>query len=83
MRRSSSSPTDRTATSSSAQEIFESIGLIAQVLAMAPPGDARAILSELDWGVVADPRPESVAAALLTIVDAPAESRHAGSGRAI
>ena len=44
---------------------------------MAPPGDARAILSELDWGVVADPRPESVAAALLTIVDAPAESRHA------
>jgi len=58
-------------------KLFESIGLNRQVLAMAPPGDARAILSELDWGVVADPRPESVAAALLTIVDAPAESRHA------
>jgi glycosyltransferase involved in cell wall biosynthesis len=56
-------------------KLFESIGLNRQVLAMAPPGDARAILSELDWGVVAEPRAESVAAALLTIVDAPAESR--------
>lgn len=58
-------------------KLFESIGLNRQVLAMAPPGDARAILSELDWGVVAEPRPESVADALLTIVDAPAEPRHA------
>jgi glycosyltransferase involved in cell wall biosynthesis len=58
-------------------KLFESIGLNRQVLAMAPPGDARAILSELDWGVVADPRPESVADAILTIVDAPAASRQA------
>lgn len=58
-------------------KLFESIGLDRQVLAMAPPGDVRTILSGLDWGVVADPDPASVADALLAIVDAPPPTRSA------
>lgn len=58
-------------------KLFEAIGLNRQVLAMAPPGDVRTILSELDWGVVADPRPASVADALVTIIDAPPPNRPA------
>ena len=58
-------------------KLFESIGLDRQVLAMAPPGDVRTILAGLDWGVVADPHPASVADALMTIVDAAPPNRSA------
>ena len=36
-------------------KLFDYIGQSKQVLAVLPPGDARAILRDLDWGVVADP----------------------------
>lgn len=45
-------------------KLFDYLGQGRQVFAMVPPGDARDILAELDWGVVADPRPEAVAGAL-------------------
>ena len=36
-------------------KLFECIGQSTQVLGVLPPGDAREILRELDWGVVAEP----------------------------
>lgn len=63
-------------------KLYEAIGLDRQVLAMAPPGDTRAILAELDWGVIADPEPTSVADALLRLIDAPPpEGRADPTGR--
>ena len=53
-------------------KLFEYIGLSKQILAMVPPGDARELLNDLHWGIVADPEPESVAQALHCLVDAPA-----------
>ncbi len=52
-------------------KLFDAIGLDRQLLAMAPPGDTRDILAELNWGVVADPEPSSVADALLRLLDSP------------
>lgn len=63
-------------------KLFEAIGLDRQLLAMAPPGDTRDILAELDWGVVADPEPSSVADALLRLLDSPPpEGRADPTGR--
>jgi glycosyltransferase involved in cell wall biosynthesis len=45
-------------------KLFDAIGLDTPVLAMVPPGDVRGVLDRLDWGIVADPEPASVAAAL-------------------
>jgi hypothetical protein len=45
-------------------KLFDAIGLDTPVLAMVPPGDVRGVLDRLDWGVVADPEPASVAAAI-------------------
>jgi len=45
-------------------KLFDAIGLDTPVLAMVPPGDVRGVLGRLDWGVVADPEPASVAAAI-------------------
>jgi glycosyltransferase involved in cell wall biosynthesis len=45
-------------------KLFDAIGLNRPVFAMVPRGDARAVLEKLDWGIVADPEPDSVAAAL-------------------
>lgn len=45
-------------------KLFDAIGLDRPVLAMVPPGDARDVLTSLDWGVVADPEAGSVAEAL-------------------
>lgn len=58
-------------------KLFEAIGLDRQVLAMAPAGDTREILTELDWGVVADPEPSAVADALIRLLDAAPPSRRA------
>lgn len=45
-------------------KLFEIIGLDQQVLGILPPGDARAILEELDWGVLCLPEAASVAEAV-------------------
>jgi len=47
------------------------------ILAIVPRGDARDVLQELDWGVVADPEPEAIAAGLERIVEAPGPGRRA------
>lgn len=49
-------------------KLFDYIGLDRPVLAVAPPGDARKVLSDLEWGVVADPTPEGVANGLEEIL---------------
>lgn len=58
-------------------KLFEYLGLDRGVLAVAPPGDARRILADLDWGIAADPERESIAAALARLVDSPPPARHA------
>jgi glycosyltransferase involved in cell wall biosynthesis len=58
-------------------KLFEAIGLDRQVLAMAPAGDTRAILAELDWGVVVDPTPAAVADGLARLVSLPPPQRRA------
>jgi glycosyltransferase involved in cell wall biosynthesis len=52
-------------------KVYEAIGLDKAVLAMAPPGETRRTLEELDWGIVVDPTPEAVAAGLERLVDTP------------
>ena len=47
------------------------------IIAAVPPGDARAVLEELDWGVIADPEPQAIAAGLERITDAPRPTRPA------
>jgi glycosyltransferase involved in cell wall biosynthesis len=58
-------------------KLFEAIGLDRQVLAMAPEGDTRSILAELDWGVVVDPTPSAVADGLARLVASPPPRRPA------
>jgi len=62
-------------------KIFEYIGLDKPVLAVIPPGDARAILAELDWGVVVDPTPEGVADGLMRMLELPLTQRRADPDR--
>ena len=52
-------------------KLYEYIGADKQVLAMVPEGDARSILKELDWGVIADPDADSVADALARLISMP------------
>ena len=52
-------------------KLYDYLALDRQVVAVVPPGDARAILEDLDWGIVADPDPLSVAAGLERFVDEP------------
>jgi len=42
-------------------KLFDYIGLDRPVFAMVPPGDVRSVLEGLDWGIIADPEPASVA----------------------
>jgi glycosyltransferase involved in cell wall biosynthesis len=58
-------------------KLYEYIGLDLPVLAVAPPGEVREILSGLGWGVTADPTPDGVAAGIEAIVDAPRPDRPA------
>lgn len=58
-------------------KLYEYLGLDRQVVAVTPPGDARGILAELDWGIVADPEPGPIADALLRLVDEPLPDRPA------
>ena len=41
------------------------------ILAIVPKGDARAVLEELQWGIVADPEPDAVAAGIEQLLAAP------------
>jgi glycosyltransferase involved in cell wall biosynthesis len=50
-------------------KLYDAIGLDRPVVAMLPPGDARDVLAGLDWGIVCDPEPASVAAALERFLD--------------
>ena len=56
-------------------KLFEYLGQSTQVFAVLPPGDAREILHELDWGVVADPDASSVAHGLERLVTTPRPDR--------
>ena len=58
-------------------KLYDYLALDKQVLAIVPPGDARDVLAELDWGIIADPEPAAVAAALGRLVDEPAPARRA------
>jgi glycosyltransferase involved in cell wall biosynthesis len=59
-------------------KLFDYIGLDRPVLAVVPPGDARGLLADLGWGIVADPTPEGVAAGLAQLVDDPAAAGRTG-----
>lgn len=58
-------------------KLFEYLGLDRQVLAVIPRGDARTILEQLDWGIVADPDAEGVADGLERLVSAQVPARSA------
>jgi glycosyltransferase involved in cell wall biosynthesis len=58
-------------------KLLEYIGLDRPILAVVPPGHARALLAELDWGIVADPSPAGVAEGLERLLAAPAPDRRA------
>ncbi len=58
-------------------KLYDYIGLDKQVFAMVPEGDARDLMHALDWGVVADPEPSSVADGLERLLDAPSPGRRA------
>jgi glycosyltransferase involved in cell wall biosynthesis len=52
-------------------KLTEYVGLDLPVLAVVPEGDARALLRELGWGIVADPTPEGVARGLEELLATP------------
>ncbi len=58
-------------------KLYEYIGLDLPVLAVAPLGEVREILSGLDWGITTDPTPRGVADGIEAIVDAPRPDRPA------
>jgi glycosyltransferase involved in cell wall biosynthesis len=58
-------------------KLYEYIGLDLPVLAVAPRGETRATLEELDWGVGADPGPEEIADGLAAIMALPRPDRPA------
>jgi glycosyltransferase involved in cell wall biosynthesis len=61
-------------------KLFEYLGLDLPVLAVAPPGESRAILEGLDWGVGVDPTPDAVADGLVAIVAQPRPDGRADPG---
>lgn len=58
-------------------KLMEYVGLDRQILAVVPPGRARELLAELDWGIVADPTPAAVADGLERLLVTPAPGRRA------
>jgi glycosyltransferase involved in cell wall biosynthesis len=58
-------------------KLMEYVGLDRPILAVVPEGDARALLRELDWGIVADPTPEGVADGIERLLAAPRPTRPA------
>jgi glycosyltransferase involved in cell wall biosynthesis len=53
-------------------KLYDYLGQNRQILAMVPRGDARDVLAGLGWGVIADPTPESVEAAVERLISQPA-----------
>ncbi len=63
-------------------KLYEYLGLDLPILAVVPEGEARTILAELDWGVVADPTPDGVAEGIERILALPRDrARHADPDR--
>jgi glycosyltransferase involved in cell wall biosynthesis len=58
-------------------KLFDAIGLDRPVLAVAPPGEVRRILAELEWGIGAEPTAEGFADGLVQLLDAPPPNRPA------
>lgn len=58
-------------------KLYDYLALDKQVVAMVPEGDARDLLADLGWGIIADPEPGAVAYALFRLVDEPAPARRA------
>jgi glycosyltransferase involved in cell wall biosynthesis len=58
-------------------KLLEYVGLDRQILAVVPEGKARQLLTELDWGVAADPTPAGVADGLGRLMASPAPKRRA------
>ncbi len=58
-------------------KLFDYLGQNKQILAVLPPGDARDILEELRWGVIADPDATSVCRAIERLLAMPAPHRPA------
>ena len=64
-----------------AGKLYEYLGADKPVLAMVPEGDARAILRDLDWGVITEPNANAVAEGLGRLLAAPAPERPADPDR--
>jgi glycosyltransferase involved in cell wall biosynthesis len=62
-------------------KLFDYLGLDAPVLAVAPDGEVRRILAELNWGIAADPSPEGLASGVERLLDARAPDRPADPER--
>jgi glycosyltransferase involved in cell wall biosynthesis len=58
-------------------KLMEYLGQDKQILAVVPEGLARAVLRELNWGIVADPTPEGVAEGVANLLAAPLPSGRA------
>lgn len=58
-------------------KLYEYIGLDLPVLAVAPPGETRATLEELEWGMGVYPAPEAIADGITAMVDLPRPGRRA------
>ena len=56
-------------------KLFDCIGLNKQVLAILPRGDARDILDELDWGIIANPDVADIGRAVERLLTLPAPTR--------
>jgi glycosyltransferase involved in cell wall biosynthesis len=52
-------------------KVFDYLGQSRQILAMIPPGDARDVLEELGWGVIAEPNPADVERAVERLLTLP------------
>jgi glycosyltransferase involved in cell wall biosynthesis len=62
-------------------KLFDYLGLDRQVLAVAPEGEVRHILDELNWGLGVDPTPEAFADGVERLVATPAPKRAADPER--
>jgi hypothetical protein len=58
-------------------KLFDYLGQSKQILAVLPPGDARDILIDLGWGVIADPDAVDIERALEHLLAAPLPARTA------
>ena len=62
-------------------KLFDYLGMDVPVLAVAPQGEVRRILGELDWGIGVDPRPEALAAGVERLMAQPRDGRLADPQR--